>query len=76
MKSRIDLDGLEALLREHLSHRNNSDAVNLLWAGYIVALLVEGCISISDYDRLSGQLKSIAPEELRELFSGYPGQFD
>jgi hypothetical protein len=76
MKSKSDLDGLEVLLKEHVEYRKNSDAVNLLWAGYIAALVVEGCISIGDYDRLSGHLKDVAPEELRELFSGYPGQFD
>jgi hypothetical protein len=76
MKSKADLDGLEVLLKEHLEYRKNSDAVNLLWSGYIAALLVEGSITISDYDCLSGHLKDVAPEELRELFIGYPGQFD
>ena len=76
MKDRSTVVGLRELMVEHIAHRKNTDVVNLLWAGYLAALMVEGHLSANDYHDLNALLKDVGREELRELFIGYPGQFE
>lgn len=75
-KSKQDVYGLEQLMHEHIAYRKNSDVVNLLWAGYLASLMVEGHSSRDDYHELNSSLKDVGRDELRELFVGYPGQFE
>ena len=74
--SEADKDGLAELMLEQISHRANSDTMNLLWAGYLAALAVEGHLTDDQYHELNSKLKDVGREELRELFIGFPGQFD
>ena len=76
MKDRNALDGLRQNMLEHIAYRKNSDTVNLLWSGYLAALLVEGHITPGEYHDLRIQLKVVGEDELKELFIGYPGQHD
>jgi hypothetical protein len=76
MKNEADVAGLTQSMLEHVAFRNNSDTVNLLWAGYLAALMVEGHLDTNKYHELNCMLKDVGREELRELFIGYPGQFD
>ena len=75
MKNEVDVAGLRRSMLEHVAYRNNSDTVNLLWAGYLAALMVEGHLGIDEYHELNRMLKDVGRDELRELFIGYPGQF-
>jgi hypothetical protein len=75
VKDKPTVVGLRQLMMEHVAHRLNSDVVNLLWAGYLAALMVEGHLETNDYHDLNNLLKDVGREELRELFIGYPGQF-
>jgi hypothetical protein len=75
MKLQMDINGLRQSMMEHVAYRKNSDTVNLLWAGYLAALMVEGHLATNDYHDLNNSLKDVGREELRELFIGYPGQF-
>lgn len=76
MKEQRDIDGIRRSIAEHIAHRQNSDIVNAMWAGYLAALLVEGLLSPNEYHDLNSTLKNVGREELRELLIGYPGQFD
>ena len=57
-------------ISRHVEHRRNSDACNLLWAGYLAACLEWKLISIADYDELRPLLKEVGEDELREIFLG------
>lgn len=74
--SKVDLDGLASLMREHIAFRGNSDTVNLLYAGYLAGLMIEGRFAPDDYHDLNDTLKDVGREELGELFTGYPGQVE
>jgi glucose-6-phosphate dehydrogenase assembly protein OpcA len=76
MSGTFDAKSLGEIMREHISYRGNSDNVNLLWAGYLAALSVEGHLTDSEYHELNNSLKDVGREELRELLIGYPGQFE
>ncbi len=72
MVRRIDVNELAKSMKEHIELRGNSDVVNLLWAGYLAALMIEGFLSADEYHDLNDTLKDVGREELREIFLGLP----
>ena len=60
----------------HVTHRENSDTVKLIWKGYLAALMEWGFFSPNEYHELDDLLSDVGSEEVREVFIGYPGQFD
>ncbi len=60
-------------IMRHIEHRKNSDAGNLLWAGYLAACLEWRLLSIAEYDDLRVLLKPVGEDELREIFLGFDG---
>lgn len=60
----------------HINHRQNSDAINLLWKGYLAALMEWGFFEPNDYHELNALLKDVGDDELREIFLGFPGQYE
>lgn len=71
MRQRPSKQELLRRITEHLAHRNNSDSCNLLWSGYLAALMEWGLLSPDDYHGLRKQLKIDGGEELREIFLGF-----
>jgi hypothetical protein len=65
----------EFLIRipRHLQHRQNNDAVNLLWHGYLAGLMEWGLLAPDDYHQLREQLREIGEDERREIFLGLDG---
>jgi hypothetical protein len=76
MAGTFNVKGLSEIMKEQIAYRGNSDTINLLWAGYLAALAVEGHLSDDEYHALSGSLKDVGREEIGQLFIGYPGQFE
>jgi hypothetical protein len=72
----IDVKSLEQSMKEHIAYRGNSDVVNLLWAGYLAALMIEGHLSADEYHDLNDMLKDVGRAELREIFIGLPEEGD
>ena len=70
------LEDLASLLIPQVKYRDNNDAINLLWKGYLAALMVEGFLTPDDYHSLNNQLKPGGEAELQDVFRGHPGQFD
>lgn len=60
----------------HLSRRENSEVVNLLWKGYLAALLEWGLLEVGDYDDLKELVSDVGQEELREIFLGFPEEHE
>lgn len=60
----------------HLRRRSNSDTVTLLWKGYLAALMEWGFFEPHEYDELSNQLGDVGNEELREVFLGFPDEYE
>jgi hypothetical protein len=60
----------------HVKHHNNSDAIVLLWKGYLAALMEWGFLTADDYHELDDRLGEIEEELRREIFLGYPGQYE
>ena len=73
MQSKPTKEELLSRISEHLKHRNNSDACNLLWAGYLAACIEWGLLSPGDYDDVREILKPVGKAELREIFLGLDG---
>ena len=63
-------------ISKHLAHRQNSEAVNLIWKGYLAALMEWGFFEPNDYHDLNAMLTEAGNAELQELFIGYPGQYE
>lgn len=62
-------DELHNRITNQLTWRNSSDAVALIWRGYLAGLLEWGLIEVGVYDSLSKLLPEIGNKELYELFS-------
>ena len=60
----------ERRIRDQLHHRSNSDSSNLLWSGYLAALMEWRLLSPDDYHALREQLKIDGGEELLDIFLG------
>jgi hypothetical protein len=60
----------ERRIRDQLDHRSNSDISNLLWSGYLAALMEWRLLSPDDYHSLREQLKTDGGEELLDIFLG------
>lgn len=58
---------LRARITRQLEWRNGSDAVALIWHGYLTALLEWGVIDIFVFDRLKALLPRKGNHELYEL---------
>ena len=65
---------IEKRMTAHLEHRGNSDTVNLLWKGYLAALMDWGVLRPDDYHDLNDLLNDVGEEERRELFLGVSGE--
>lgn len=76
MTKKVDAKELAQAIREHIAYRANSDNVNLLWAGYLAALMVEGLLSADEYHDINDTLKNIGRDELQEIFLGLPNNGD
>ncbi len=60
-------------ISRHVAHRENNDACNLLWAGYLAACIEWGLLSPDDYHEVRKLLKPLGEDELREIFLGLDG---
>ena len=76
MAMRPTKEGLRERFRAHVAFHENSDTVNLLWKGYLAALMEWGYFTPDDYHELNNMLKEVGEDERREIFIGYPGQFE
>lgn len=76
MRSKPTKQELINRIQAHLAYRENSDTVNLLWKGYLAALMEWGGLGPDDYHDLDDLLKEAAEDELREIFLGLPDQDD
>ena len=56
---------------EHISHRGNTDTVNLIWTGYVAALMYGDSLDVDEFFSLLTVLKPVGRDELRELFSKF-----
>lgn len=74
--SGTDKDALLRQMKQQLEYREDSDVIHLLWKGYLVAMMELGALAPDDYHELNSALKNIGEEERREMFTGFPGQFD
>lgn len=63
---------LRARITNHLSWRGPTDAVALLWYGYLAALLELGVIDPQVHSNLSALLPIAGRKEQYELFSDEP----
>jgi hypothetical protein len=59
-------------IMRQLEWRGPTDAVALMWCGYLSALLEWGVIEIDAFKSLSNLLPRIGRKELHELFSDEP----
>lgn len=64
MKHRTKLWFYNQQIPKHLARRKNSDVVNLLWKGYLFALLEWGFATREQFDRLNALLSKVGNEEL------------
>jgi hypothetical protein len=71
-----DKEELLKRIQEQLAYREDSDVIHLLWKGYLVALMELGALSADDYHDLNASLKEVGEEERREMFVGFPGQYE
>ncbi len=60
----------------HVRHHANNAACILLWKGYLAAMMEWGIIEPNDYHELNGMLGDTEEDLRRELFLGYPGQYE
>ncbi len=60
----------------HLKRRRDSDTVTLLWKGYLAALMDWGFFTPDEYHDLNDQLGAVGAEELREIFLGFPDEYE
>jgi hypothetical protein len=74
MSGIFTVGGLSEQIREHIAHRGNSDTVNVLWAGHLLALLAFGGLEIGEFEELYGLLKDVGREELVELYMRLSGE--
>ncbi len=63
-------------ISEHLSRRRDSEVVTLLWKGYLAALMEWGFFTPDEYHDLNDQLGELGSEELREIFLGFPDEYE
>lgn len=66
---------LVSRITAHITRRNNNDACNLLWEGYLAACLEWGVLTPNEHLRLTELLRNVAPDEIREIFLGVDGQY-
>lgn len=59
-------------ITRQLEWRGPSDAVALIWRGYLAALSEWGVIEVQVFDRLSALLPDVGYKELHELFLDEP----
>ena len=71
MNGKLTKEGLQRRIAEHMAHRGNSDAGNLLWSGYLAAMMEWGMLPPDDYHDLRSQLRIDGGEELRDIFLGF-----
>ena len=57
----------------HLEHRNNSNTINLIWHGYLAALMEWGFLQPDEYSQLQTLLKDVGRDEIQEVFLGLDG---
>lgn len=60
----------------HLKRRRDSDTVALLWKGYLAALMEWGFFTPDEYHDLNDQLGEVGSKELREVFLGFPDEYE
>ena len=72
----FSLNDLGKNIQEHIASNGNSEAINLVWAGFLLAWSHEGLFMPDDYHDLNDQLKHTGSEELGHLSIGYPGQYE
>jgi hypothetical protein len=63
-------------MQEHLAYRKDSDVIHLLWKGYLAALMEAGAFQPDEYHDLNDMLKEVGEVERREIFVGFPGQYE
>lgn len=63
---------ISQIMHQHIADRGNSDTVNLIWAGFLAGLMVQGYFEPDDYHDLNDKLKNVGRDELGELFIGIP----
>lgn len=76
MASKPKKDSLRERMLAHIDHHQNSDTVNLIWKGYLAALMEWGPLQPDEYYELNGLLPDVGETERRELFLGFPGQYE
>jgi hypothetical protein len=63
-------------MQAHIEFHQGSDAINLIWKGYLAALMELGLLKAEDYHDLNEVLSKVGEIERREIFLGYPGQYE
>lgn len=63
MKHLGDIESYDEEITKHLERRSNSDVVNLLWRGYLCALLEWQFIDAKKFDELQAYLSSAGDKE-------------
>jgi hypothetical protein len=76
MNQKLQKSELQERMREHIAFHKNSEIINLIWKGYLAALTEYGLIGVDDYHDLNEMLSDIGETERREIFLGYPGQYE
>jgi hypothetical protein len=76
MSKILEVSDLERIMLQHIAERGNSDAVNLIWAGFLAGLQIQSYFDPDQYHDLNDQLKDVGREELGELFVGIPHEDD
>ena len=68
--NRPTFDELKNRIERHLAFRGSSDECNLVWSGYLAALMEWGLLGPDDYHRLRRTLRVERREVVREIFLG------
>jgi hypothetical protein len=76
MIAEVSKDEILSRMSAHLEYHNGSEVVNLIWKGYLAALMESGLLQVDDYHELNNKLLSVGEAERRELFLGCPGQYE
>jgi hypothetical protein len=76
MTAKVSKDVILVRMSDHLNHHGGSEVANLIWKGYLAALMEVGLLQADDYHELNSMLLSVGETERRELFVGYPGQYE
>jgi hypothetical protein len=60
----------------HVKHHHDSEAIILLWKGYLAALMEWGMLTSDDYHDIDNALGDVHEDLRREVFLGFPGQYE